>query len=121
MLKGLVPERFLDFLLKKHHILPESNAANIAHSDIKGLIVELKHFRLKVNGSQPIEKAFVTGGGVSIKEVVPNTMQSKVMHGLYFCGEILDIHGYTGGYNITSAFVTGHVAGMNAAWEALAK
>lgn len=68
-----------------------------------------------VNGTQPIEKAFVTGGGVSIKEIEPKTMASKKKPGLYFCGEILDIHGYTGGYNITSALVTGNVAGQSAA------
>ena len=78
----------------------------------------LKNFTFEVNGSLPMEKAFVTGGGVSIKEIVPNTMQSKLMHGLFFCGEILDIHGYTGGYNITCALVTGRIAGMNAAENA---
>ena len=70
---------------------------------------------MNVHGTQPLEKAFVTGGGVSIKEIEPKTMASKQKAGLYFCGEILDIHGYTGGYNITSALVTGKVAGMSAA------
>ena len=68
---------------------------------------------MNVYGTQPLEKAFVTGGGVSVKEIVPKTMVPK-KKGLYFCGEILDIHGYTGGYNITSALVTGKIAGMNA-------
>ena len=57
----------------------------------------------------------MTGGGVSVKEIEPKTMASKLMNGLFFCGEILDIHGYTGGYNITSALVTGRLAGLNAA------
>jgi predicted flavoprotein YhiN len=70
---------------------------------------------VEVNGTLPIEKAFVTGGGVHIKEIEPKTMQSKIMQGLYFCGEILDIHGYTGGYNITAASCTGYVAGKSAA------
>lgn len=118
--KGLVPERYLDFLLAKNDI-DNNKTANISREKIRQLINDLKHFQFKVYGSQPIEKAFVTGGGVSTKEVVPSTMQSKFMNGLYFCGEILDIHGYTGGYNITSAMVTGRVAGMNAAWESLAK
>ncbi len=55
-----------------------------------------------------------TGGGVSLKEIQPKTMMSKIIPGLFLCGEVLDIHGYTGGYNITSALVTGHVAGTNA-------
>ncbi|WP_053218845.1 BaiN/RdsA family NAD(P)/FAD-dependent oxidoreductase [Virgibacillus senegalensis] len=119
--KGLVPERFLDYLLQKNSISLEDRAANISREKFSAFIHDLKHFQFTVNGSQPIEKAFVTGGGVSTKEIIPNTLQSKLMHGLYFCGEILDIHGYTGGYNITSAMVTGRVAGMNAAWESLAK
>ena len=69
---------------------------------------------MDVHGTQSLEKAFVTGGGVSVKEIEPKTMASKKKEGLYFCGEILDIHGYTGGYNITSALVTGRIAGMSA-------
>ncbi|MDC3415095.1 NAD(P)/FAD-dependent oxidoreductase [Aquibacillus sp. 3ASR75-11] len=119
--KGLVPERYLDFLLAQNGIENDEKAANISREKIRNLVRGLKHFQFNVNGSQPIDKAFVTGGGVSTKEIAPNTMQSKIMRGLYFCGEILDIHGYTGGYNITSAMVTGRIAGMNAAWEALSE
>ncbi|SNZ18147.1 hypothetical protein SAMN05421503_3499 [Terribacillus aidingensis] len=118
LVKGIVPERYLDFLLEQTGISSETKAANISRENLLQFISLIKGFTFSVNGSQPIEKAFVTGGGVSVKEVVPTTMQSKFMHGLYFCGEILDIHGYTGGYNITSALVTGRVAGMHAAWEA---
>ena len=78
----------------------------------------VRQFLIKVNGTLPLEKAFVTGGGVSVKEIEPQTMGSKIMNGLYFCGEILDVHGYTGGYNITSALVTGRLAGTNAALSA---
>lgn len=120
LFKGLIPERFLDFLLEKCQIGLDEKAANISKEKLRNLVTDLKHFQFDVFGSQPLEKAFVTGGGVSIKEVIPNTMQSKMMERLYFCGEILDIHGYTGGYNITSAMVTGRVAGMNAAWKSLA-
>ncbi|KAB8138316.1 NAD(P)/FAD-dependent oxidoreductase [Gracilibacillus oryzae] len=119
ILKGYVPERFLDFILKKCEIDPQTNGANISREKINAIVDNFKSFSFLVNGSLPLEKAFVTGGGVSIKEIVPNTMQSKLMHGLYFCGEVLDIHGYTGGYNITAAMVTGRVAGMHAAWESL--
>jgi len=118
LLKGLVPERFLAFILNRLHMLDEQKAGELSNEAVRQLVGEMKHFTFTVNGSLPIEKAFVTGGGVSIKEIVPNTMQSKKMHGLYFCGEILDIHGYTGGYNITCALVTGRLAGMNAATAA---
>ncbi|SDJ66807.1 BaiN/RdsA family NAD(P)/FAD-dependent oxidoreductase [Salimicrobium halophilum] len=117
--KGIVPERMIDYLLEKNEISADQTNAHLSKEAFHAFMHDLKHFRVLVHDSQPMEKAFVTGGGVSIKEVVPNTLQSKQMHHLYFCGEILDIHGYTGGYNITSALVTGHVAGMNAAWEGM--
>ncbi|GAA5416399.1 uncharacterized protein HI_0933 [Paraliobacillus ryukyuensis] len=119
IVKGYVPERYLDFLLNKNEIASDLKAANISREKIEQFIHDLKAFSFQVHDSLPMEKAFVTGGGVSIKEIVPNTMQSKKMDRLYFSGEILDIHGYTGGYNITSALVTGRIAGMNAAWEVL--
>jgi predicted flavoprotein YhiN len=75
----------------------------------------LKGFPVNISGTLSIEEAFVTGGGVNLKEVQPGTMQSKITQGLFFCGEILDIHGYTGGYNITAAFTTGYTAGKSAA------
>ncbi|SEA46578.1 hypothetical protein SAMN05421743_1054 [Thalassobacillus cyri] len=121
LVKGIVPERLIDYILDKVGIESEDKAANISNEQIRKFVTELKHFPVNIHDTQSIEKAFVTGGGVSIKEVVPNTMQSKLMAGLYFCGEILDIHGYTGGYNITSAMVTGRVAGMHAAWEAMGR
>lgn len=79
----------------------------------------LKKWVFIVDGSLPLDKSFVTGGGVSTKEIWPQTMMSKYVENLFFCGEILDIHGYTGGYNITAAFVTGHLSGVNAAENAL--
>ncbi len=114
-LKGLVPERFLHFLLERSEINLQEQGAMISHEKIRHFADLCKDFRFAVHGTQPLEKAFVTGGGVSVKEIHPKEMSSKLMNGLYFCGEILDIHGYTGGYNITSALVTGRLAGMNAA------
>ncbi|WP_317906706.1 NAD(P)/FAD-dependent oxidoreductase, partial [Bacillus subtilis] len=80
----------------------------------RAFVKDCKEFTVNVNGTLSLDKAFVTGGGVSVKEIDPKKMASKKKEGLYFCGEILDIHGYTGGYNITSALVTGRLAGMNA-------
>ncbi|WP_068674914.1 NAD(P)/FAD-dependent oxidoreductase [Oceanobacillus sp. Castelsardo] len=114
-IKGIVPERFLSFILQQNQINDEQKCANISKESIRAIVHNMKNFTFSVYGSLPLEKAFVTGGGISIKEIIPNTMKSKKMRGLYFCGEILDIHGYTGGYNITSALVTGRLAGMNAA------
>ncbi|MGX4669961.1 NAD(P)/FAD-dependent oxidoreductase [Cerasibacillus sp. JNUCC 74] len=117
LLKGWAPERFITFLCQRHHIHEEQKAGTISKQIIHQFSHHCKHFIFHVHDSLPLDKAFVTGGGVSIKEIVPNTMKSKLMDRLYFCGEILDIHGYTGGYNITSAFVTGRIAGLNAAIE----
>lgn len=113
--KGIVPERWLLFLLQRTAIQESEDGQNLAHEKIRALAHELKQFNVFVYGTQHLEKAFVTGGGVSIKEIEPKTMASRKKEGLYFCGEILDIHGYTGGYNITSALVTGKIAGMSAA------
>ena len=113
-LKGIVPERWLFFLFDRAGIAESDIGATMSADKLRALATLLKAFMMTVNGSQPLEKAFVTGGGVSVKEIVPKTMASRKKAGLYFCGEILDIHGYTGGYNITSALVTGRIAGMNA-------
>jgi predicted Rossmann fold flavoprotein len=113
-LKGLLPERYLLFLLEFNEIDPSEQGATISNEKIRSFSKSCKQFTIKVNGTLPLEKAFVTGGGVSVKEIEPQTMASKLMDGLYFCGEILDVHGYTGGYNITSALVTGRLAGTNA-------
>jgi predicted Rossmann fold flavoprotein len=117
-LKGFLPERYLLFLLENSEIDPSEQGAMISNEKIRSFAKSCKQFLIKVNGTLPLEKAFVTGGGVSVKEIEPQTMASKLMGGLYFCGEILDVHGYTGGYNITSALVTGRLAGTNAAISA---
>ncbi|MBW8349279.1 NAD(P)/FAD-dependent oxidoreductase [Bacillus sp. IITD106] len=113
--KGILPERYLLFLLEQSEIDPGALCASISSEKLRSFAQNCKQFRFKVNGTLSLEKAFVTGGGVSVKEIEPKTMASKIMPGLYFCGEVLDIYGYTGGYNITSALVTGRLAGTNAA------
>jgi predicted Rossmann fold flavoprotein len=114
VIKGLLPERYLLFLLEKNEIDPLVTYDNLSNEKLRSFVRDCKQFQFKVHGTLSIEKAFVTGGGVSVKEIHPREMSSKLKNGLYFCGEILDIHGYTGGYNITSAFVTGRLAGLNA-------
>ncbi|WEA38389.1 NAD(P)/FAD-dependent oxidoreductase [Lysinibacillus fusiformis] len=113
--KGIAPERWLLFLCEQANIDVQVTGAELSQDKIRQLARLLVNFTLTVSGTQSLDKAFVTGGGVSVKEIEPKTMASKRKEGLFFCGEILDIHGYTGGYNITSALVTGRIAGMNAA------
>ncbi|WP_368657510.1 NAD(P)/FAD-dependent oxidoreductase [Metabacillus halosaccharovorans] len=119
VLKGLLPERYLLFLLEKNEIDPLITYDNLSNEKLRFFVKDCKQFQFEVHGTLSIEKAFVTGGGVSVKEIHPKEMASKLKDGLYFCGEILDIHGYTGGYNITSALVTGRLAGTNAALHAI--
>ncbi len=114
-LKGLLPERYLLFLLEQSDIDPASPCSTVSTEKLRNFSKQCKQFRFTVNGTLPLDKAFVTGGGVSVKEIEPKTMASKKMPGLYFCGEVLDIYGYTGGYNITAALVTGRLAGGNSA------
>ncbi|ARJ50041.1 NAD(P)/FAD-dependent oxidoreductase [Staphylococcus lutrae] len=113
-LKGLIEERYLTFIIEEAAIPLEMTYHHLSTQQLTQLAHLFKTFTFEVNGTLPLDKAFVTGGGVSIKEIVPTTMASKITPGLYLCGEVLDIHGYTGGYNITSALVTGYVAGYSA-------
>ncbi|MCS1380610.1 NAD(P)/FAD-dependent oxidoreductase [Lysinibacillus sphaericus] len=115
--KGVAPERWLLFLCDRANIDVQMTGIELSQEKIRALAHLLVNFTMTVSGTQSLDKAFVTGGGVSVKEIEPKTMASKKKAGLFFCGEILDIHGYTGGYNITSALVTGRIAGMNAAFE----
>ncbi|MDF2922632.1 MAG: flavoprotein [Paenibacillaceae bacterium] len=115
VLKGYVPERLVPLLLAKAGLAEELTWANLPKLPWTELARLIKAFPVVVNGTLSLEEAFVTGGGVYLKEVDPGSMGSKLMAGLYFCGEILDIHGYTGGYNITAAFSTGYTAGRSAA------
>ena len=74
----------------------------------------IKRFTLHITGLRPVEEAIVTSGGVKTSEIDPSTMESKLVKGLYFAGEIIDIDGYTGGYNLQAAWSTGYLAGINA-------
>ncbi|RJE88843.1 NAD(P)/FAD-dependent oxidoreductase [Paenibacillus sp. 1011MAR3C5] len=114
-LKGFFPEKLVPLLLGLVGLKEEITYDNIPKQAWMELAKLAKSFPVSINGTLSIEEAFVTGGGINLKEIDPKTMQSKRMDGLYFCGEVLDIHGYTGGYNITAAFTTGYNAGKHAA------
>ena len=117
LLKQWVPERLALVLCQQLGVAPETAFKQLTHAQVAQLWQLMTAFPISATGSQPLEKGFVTGGGVSTKEVNPKTMESKLTQGLFFCGEFLDINGYTGGYNITAAFVTGTIAGQYAAWK----
>lgn len=113
ILKNIHQERLITFVLDYLKIDGTTSGHHVSNAQKQALVEFFKRFTFNVNGTQSIEKAFVTGGGVNLKEINPSTMSSKLINGLHFAGEVLDIHGYTGGYNITSALVTGYVAGYH--------
>ncbi len=117
VLKPLLSDRLIPIMLEKSGLDDQLTYDNIPKQKWLELCKLMKAFPVIVKGTLSIEEAFVTGGGVQLKEIDPSTMQSKLVNGLYFCGEILDIHGYTGGYNITAAFSTGYMAGKSAAQQ----
>ena len=113
-LNGILPERLLEFFI--HRLaLSDLVAEQTTEDQLQALAAIMKGFSVTISKTFPLEKSFVTGGGIHLKEVNPKTMESKCINGLYFGGELLDINGYTGGFNITAAFCTGHVAGKHAA------
>lgn len=106
-LKTLLPERLADFLAQG---FPEK-AKQLTPPQIEELIQNIKEMPIPVTGKMSLAKSFVTKGGVSLKEINPKTLESKLVPGLHFAGEVLDINAHTGGFNITSALCTGWVAG----------
>lgn len=106
-LKTLLPERLADFLVQG---FPEK-AKQLTPPQIEELIKKIKEMPIPVTGKMSLAKSFVTKGGVSLKEINPKTLESKLVPGLHFAGEVLDINAHTGGFNITSALCTGWVAG----------
>ena len=110
-----LPERLAAVALDQAHTAGTTQMGHLKNQSMLDLSDTLKAFSLIISGTLPLAKATVTGGGVSVKEVAPQTMASKLCEGLYFAGEVLDVHAHTGGYNITVAFSTGHLAGNSAA------
>ena len=89
----------------------EEAKAFIKKEERKELVKILKHLEFTIKAFRPIEEAIVTSGGVNIKEINPKTMESKIINGLYFAGEIIDVDSYTGGFNLQIAYSTGYTAG----------
>ena len=112
-LDKLLPQKIIPVIIKKSTI-PENKKVNeITREERKQLVHLLKDFEIEVKGFRPIEEAIITSGGVSTKEINPKTMESKIVKGLYFAGEIIDVDSYTGGFNLQIAYSTGYTAGSN--------
>ncbi len=116
-LAELLPHRLIDVVLTLSGIPRELPVSELKKAQRMSLVQTMKSMKLTITGTRPIEEAIVTAGGISVKEVNPSTMESKKVKGLYFAGEVLDIHAFTGGYNLQAAFSTGHMAALSAAAE----
>ncbi len=112
---NLLPKRMVPVFLQKAGANPEKKGSEFRSEERQRIVNLLKDWRLAVRRARPIEEAIVTSGGVQVKEIHPSTMESKFVSGLYFCGEVIDVDGKTGGYNLQAAFSTGWVAGEAAA------
>lgn len=112
-LDDLLPHKMIPVVVKLSGIEPEKPVNQITREERKKLVHIFKNFELTITGSRPIKEAIVTAGGVSTDEINPSTMESKIVKGLFFAGEIIDVDGYTGGFNLTIAFSTGYLAGLN--------
>jgi predicted Rossmann fold flavoprotein len=115
LLKGLLPERLITICLEDAKVIGDKKSNQITAEERKRIRVWLKDFRLEVSGHRPVAEAIITAGGVNTKEVDPRTLESRIVKGLYFAGEVLDIDADTGGYNLQAAFSTGWLAGRSAA------
>lgn len=112
-LNDLLPHKLIDVIINRSGINPEKRVNEINKNERKDLVKLLKNFNLTIKGFRPIEDAIITSGGIDIKEINPKTMESKLVNNLYFAGEIIDVDGYTGGFNLQIAYSTGYTAGVN--------
>ena len=115
LMKDMLPQRLIDRFLKLSNLRDGVRANQVTQAERRAIVTTLKAFPLTVVGSLAIEEAMVTGGGVSAKEINPRTMESKVVPGLYFAGEVIEGAAASGGYNLQQAFSTGYLAGDKAA------
>ncbi len=114
-LDKLLPKSIIPVIINMSGIEPHIKVNQISREHRRLLINAVKHFKLNITGFRPIEEAIVTSGGISVKEIDPATMMSKLISGLFFAGEVIDVDAYTGGFNLQIAFSTGLLAGESAA------
>lgn len=113
-LAELLPKKLIAVAVARSGIFPGTKCNQITREQRQEFAHLLKHFSVAIEGFRPIEEAIVTSGGVATGELNPKTMESKLVKGLYFAGEVIDVDAYTGGFNLQIAFSTGHLAGISA-------
>jgi hypothetical protein len=112
-LDKLLPKKMIPIIIKLSKINPDKKVNEITREERNTLVDILKKFELDISNFRPIDEAIITAGGISIKEINPKTMESKIVKNLYFAGEIIDVDAYTGGFNLQIAYSTGYTAGKN--------
>ena len=111
----LLPKRLIDIVLGAAQISPERTTGQVSTKERNRLAQTLQALLLTITGTRPLAEAIVTAGGVETREIDPRTMASKIVRGLYFAGEVVDVDGFTGGYNLQAAFSMGYAAGKYSA------
>ena len=114
-LHDLLPQKMIPVVIDRACLKADRDVNQITRKERQRLVDTLKHFMVPLSGTRPLEEAIVTAGGVSLKEINPSTFASKLVPNLYFAGEVMDVDGYTGGYNLQAAFSSGYAAGIHAA------
>lgn len=116
-LNHLFPQKLIPVMIKLSGIDPEKKVNEITKEERKGFVELIKNVPMTIAGVRDFKEAIITKGGVSVKQINPSTMESKLVGGLYFAGEVLDLDALTGGYNLQIAWSTGYLAGVNAGTE----
>ena len=115
-LSALLPQKMIPIIIKRSKIAPDKKVNAITKEERRALLALLKSFELTVKGTRPLSEAIITSGGVSVKEISPKTMEAKKVPGLFFCGEVIDVDAYTGGFNLQIAFSTARLAAENSVY-----
>lgn len=113
VLKKLLPAKLIPVIIELSGIYSEEKVNNISKEQRRKLVLLIKYLRIDIKGFRPVDEAIITRGGINIKEIDPGTMESKLISGLYFVGEVLDVDAYTGGFNLQIAFSTANLAAQN--------
>ena len=119
VVRKLLPQPLVEPVLDTAFLDGKRQVSQVSKEERLALIQTVKHFTIPLVGTRPLAEAIVTAGGVALKEIDPKTMKAKRIAGLYFAGEVMDVDGYTGGFNLQAAFSSGYVAGVHAAKQVL--
>lgn len=119
VVRKLLPQPLVEPILDTAFLDGKKQVSQVSKEERLALVQAVKHFTIPLMGTRPLAEAIVTAGGVALKEIDPKTMKAKRIAGLYFAGEVMDVDGYTGGFNLQAAFSSGYVAGLHAAKQVL--